>query len=236
MILHLFNLTNLQAIEEKSKQLSSYHRIITTWQKIGTTEEKNREIRALGKQLGEEESVWVIEKRQRKLKREIFGEFVCLKPPLRLDSNILEDKNERQVEREMPEMKEVTRCDRRREGWREETREERRERRHAGISRDRRRETVRWRGKALKQKWLHAVISIGLKACQDLTLLVQFSLCHCWLCESALESHTNTELKTQIFESLLEWNYKLPKSPLGCQASKAWLKDTVFFHFNTFTI
>lgn len=76
-------------------------------------------------------------------------------------------------------MEEVTCCEWRREGWIEETGKERRERRHAGLSRDRRTERQRWREKALKQKWWHAVISTGLKACQNLTLLVQLSVCHC---------------------------------------------------------
>lgn len=48
-------------------------------------------------------------------------------------------------------------------------------------------------GRGLKQKWQHAVIRVGLKACQDLRLLVQYSVCHCCFSESLVESHENSD-------------------------------------------
>lgn len=87
--------------------------------------------------------------------------------------SLFSKKERGQVEkREMLEMKRVARCERRREGGREETSEERREWRHAGFGR-------RWEGgreRASRQQRRHAVISIGLKACQDLTLLLRLSV------------------------------------------------------------
>lgn len=80
-------------------------------------------------------------------KREIFGEFVCLKPPLRLDGNILGAKLRDEPERVMLEVKGAARCERWREGGREEMSEKRREGRHAGKERERKMER-----EALKQK------------------------------------------------------------------------------------
>lgn len=49
-----------------------------------TQDRKNRETRDSGRHLRKEESLTV-----KKEKKEIFSEFVCLKPLRRLDSNIL---------------------------------------------------------------------------------------------------------------------------------------------------
>lgn len=57
---------------------------------------------------------------------------------------------------------------------------------------------------ALQQQWQHAVISKGFKTCQDLTAPLQLSVCVChfWLAEPWLESHTNTKWKRIIFKCL----------------------------------
>lgn len=76
---------------------------------------------------------------------------------------------------------------------------------------------------ALKQTGWHTVISIGLKACQDLTPLAQLSVSHCWLSTSQPEYHTNTELKNpqSLNVSLNERNDKLRPNHQGCRASRA---------------
>lgn len=166
-----------------------------------------------------------------KTKREIFGEFVCLKPPLRLDSNILEEKTRDKSKERCSKWNGLHAVN---DGGRDEGRKQVRKGDGEGMlgsaeaEGEREREKERWRGKALKQKWWHAVISTGLKACQDLTLRVQFSMSHCCLSEAVLESQTNTELKTQIFYGLLEWDLQNDEVPQPHQARRAWLKHNVF--------
>ena len=169
---------NISAVKSQLYPLQ----LITTWQKTGRTEERNREERDLARNSWEEEKVFG--KSRSDNEKEVFGEFVCLKPLLRWDSNILEEIKRKKKTRQTSGMRDarngrgymlwMTKG-----GMNRGNRQGKKERRHAGLSRDRRIERQRWRGKALKQKWWHAVISTGLKACQDLTLLVQLSVCHC---------------------------------------------------------
>lgn len=67
----------------------------TTWQNTRNAGQKEQRDEGLGEAvMKRRESVW-----QWKRKRESFGEFVCLEPLQRLDSNILEEKKKRETSR-----------------------------------------------------------------------------------------------------------------------------------------